>query len=553
MNKSLSDHIKLKLMDELRLRSKRLLIPHLALLILTFLLLFKTHQKYYLTLMPYLVISFSLLFRVLLMRKYKKVFHQNKFVFGLFLFLVASTGFGWTWFFWQIESIQGFFAMETLYCIGVILTLMSGGVTAFAPSLVSAGVFFVSVSVIPIFFFFTDKHESSFVMGALYVINVLYQAYHTTISHRYLRESIISEAKALQQKETLQEFIDAIPGNVGVVDKDGTYVMLNNYLGGAVNKTILGTKVGTTLPNNPLSKLILTFLAGDENHIVKEMYAEDLTGENWYMVNLKKISSPVDGLVAVVLPINDLVKAKNDLRIQVARSQYASRLSSLGELSAGIAHEVNNPLTIIEGAANLIKMILKESPGDVKALDMATTKVLETSQRIAKIIKSLRTLSADAEEEPFKNVSFHSIIEPIIEISKAKLDSAGIKLTVFRGESDVALFGNEIQLSQVIMNLIANSIDAIQDLDEKWIEIHYTPNFEWCDILVVDSGFGIPNEIHHRLMEPFYTTKEPQQGTGLGLSISKNIVEIHHGTLNVLKDSKHTTFRIRLPRMNLWE
>lgn len=551
MNKSLTEHIQKKLADELRLRNKRLLYPHLAMLILTFLLLFKTHQDHWQTVLPYVVIIFSLIFRLILMRKFNDVIHQNKVIFRLFLFLVATTGLGWGWFFWQMQTIYGFIAMETLCCIGVIITLMSGGVTAFAPSLIAAGVFFVSVSIVPIVFFFTDHKESSAVMGALYVINLFYQAYHCRISHRYLKESIINEAKALQQKETLQEFIDAIPGIVGVVDDEGTYVMLNNFLDGSVKKVILGTKVGATLPNNPLSKLILSFLAGDENHLMKEMYAEDLTGENWYMVNLKKISTPVKGLVAVILPINDLVKTKNELRIQEARSQYASRLSSLGELSAGIAHEVNNPLTIIEGAANLMKMLLKETPIDVKSLDMAASKVINTSQRIGKIIKSLRTLSSDAEEEPFKNVSFNSIIEPIIEISKAKLELAGIKLTIFRGASDVALFGNEIQLSQVIMNLIANSMDAIQDLDEKWIEIHYTANFEWCDILVVDSGFGIPNEIHHRLMEPFYTTKEPHQGTGLGLSISKNIVEIHHGSLMVLKDAKHTTFRIRLPRMNL--
>ncbi|WPU63443.1 sensor histidine kinase [Peredibacter starrii] len=552
MGHKLKEFVEKRLIGELRVRNKRLMVPHVALIILSVLLLFKTHQTHPLTFVPYVIIIFSLLMRIYISSKKELALRKDKFYYCAFLFFVATTGLSWSWMFWQVEAIHGFFAVESLYCLGVIITLMAGGVTAFAASLTVAAVFFTSVSVLPVAFFFTDTNHASLILGSLYLINLIYQFYHTTISRRYLIESIVSEARALEQKDALQEFIDAIPGIVGFVDRNATYVMLNNFLDGTVKNKILGTKVGTTLPNNPLSKLILDFLKSEEKHIVKEMYAEDLTGENWYMVNLKKVSSPLDGILAVVLPINDLVKAKNDLRIQEARSQYASRLASLGELSAGIAHEVNNPLTIIEGAANLMKIIIKDTPEDVASLDLAANKVIDTSQRIAKIIKSLRTLSTDAEEEPFKNVSFDSIIEPIIEISKGKLDSAGIKLRVIKSESDVALFGNEIQLSQVIMNLIANSIDAVQELNERWIEIHYQPNFEWCDILVVDSGNGIPPELHARLMEPFYTTKEAHQGTGLGLSISKNIIEIHHGTLSVMKDSKNTTFRVRLPRMNPW-
>lgn len=552
MSKKFEQFVEKRLIGELRVRNKRLMIPHVGLIILSVLLLFKTHQTHPLTLVPYLTIIISLLIRIFISGTNDHTLLKDRRYFYWFLFFVAMTGFSWSWMFWQVEAIHGFFAVETLYCLGVIITLMAGGVTAFAASLTVAAIFFISVSILPVAFFLTDTNHVSLILGSLYLINLIYQYYHTTISRRYLIESIVSEARALEQKDALQEFIDAIPGIVGFVDREATYVMLNNYLDGAVKNKILGTKVGATLPNNPLSKLILDFLASDEKHIVKEMYAEDLTGENWYMVNLKKVSSPLDGILAVVLPINDLVKAKNDLRIQEARSQYASKLASLGELSAGIAHEVNNPLTIIEGAANLMKIILKDTPEDVATLDMTATKIIDTSQRIAKIVRSLRTLSTDAEEEPFKNVAFESIIEPIIEISKGKLDGAGIKLRVIKAESEVALFGNEIQLSQVIMNLIANSIDAVQGLEEKWIEIHYQPNFEWCDILVIDSGDGIPPELHNRLMEPFYTTKEPHQGTGLGLSISKNIIEIHHGSLSILRDTKNTTFRVRLPRMNPW-
>lgn len=553
MSNNLDHFVEKKLFAELCIRSKRLLIPHVTLIVLSCILLAKIHQSHTLSMLPYGIILLSLLVRILILGDDELFFLKRGRRFFLFLAMVMVTGFGWSWLFWMIAQLHGLHAVETLYCLGAIIILMAGGTTAFAASVPAAVALFVSLSSAPVIYLFSLGDNSSFILGGLIIMSAFYQTYLTTISARYLKESIRSELKALKKKDALQEFIDAIPGIVGFIDNEANYVMMNEYMGGVVKNKIIGTKVGETLPNNPLSKLILEFLKSDQKHIVKEVFADDLIGENWYMVNLTKISSPMDGVLAVVLPINDLVKAKNDLRIQKARAQYASKLASLGELSAGIAHEVNNPLTIIEGSAHLMKMILQESPEDVSSLDKAATKIIDTSQRIGKIIKSLRTLSADAEDEPFRNISFHSIVEPILEISKAKLESAGIKLTVIKHGSDVALFGNEIQLSQVIMNLVANSIDAIQHLEEKWIQIQYVPNYEWCDILVIDSGSGIPTEFHHRLMEPFYTTKESQQGTGLGLSISKNIVEIHNGTLSVLKDAKNTTFRVRLPRMTLWE
>lgn len=553
MSNSLDHFVEKKLFAELKVRSKRLLIPHVTLIVLSCVLLANIHESYTLSLFPYGIILLSLLVRILILGDDDLFLLNRGRRFYLFLALVMATGFGWSWLFWMMAHLRGLYAVETLYCLGSIIILMAGGTTVFAASVTAAVVLFISLSSGPVAYFFSQGDHSSSILGGLVIISVLYQSYHATICARHLKESIRNELKALNKQEALQEFIDAIPGIVGFIENEATYVMMNDYMGGVVKNKIIGTKVGATLPDNPLSKLILEFLKSDQKHIVKEIFADDLIGESWYMVNLTKVSSPMDGVLAVVLPINDLVKAKNDLRIQKARAQYASKLASLGELSAGIAHEVNNPLTIIEGNAHLMKIILQENPEDVSSLDKAATKVIDTSQRIGKIIKSLRTLSSDAEDEPFKNVSFYSLVEPIVEISNAKLESAGIKLSVIKSESDVALFGSEIQLSQVIMNLVANSIDAIQNLDEKWIKIQYVPNYEWCDILVIDSGKGIPLELHQRLMEPFYTTKDAQQGTGLGLSISKNIVEIHNGTLSVLKDTENTTFRVRLPRMTLWE
>lgn len=281
-----------------------------------------------------------------------------------------------------------------------------------------------------------------------------------------------------------------------------------------------------------------------------------LFGNLWYNIYhshvshnlMKKLFKAEHEAVQQIL---ELDKAKNDLRIQEARSQYTAKLVSLGEFSAGIAHEVNNPLTIIEGSVALMKVILEEATPDRQSLLRVANKISETTSRIARIIKGLRTLSGNADEEPFTNVSFHSIVEPALEISRPKLQGHNIKISVHAPDTLIDLFGNEVQLSQVMMNLVSNAIDAVKDIDgERWIQIHYSSCNEWIDIQVMDSGRGVDQGIRDKIMDPFFTTKISHQGTGLGLSISKTIIESHQGTLELVPENPHTTFRMRFPRMN---
>jgi len=338
-----------------------------------------------------------------------------------------------------------------------------------------------------------------------------------------------------------------------MVNNEGKHIMVNNYKDGYYKNHLNQKVLGEAFPESILSKTLHTFLVGNKKEELIEINLNELGVDDWYMVNLKRIESPESGIIAVVLPINELIKVKNDLKIQEARAMYASKLASVGEVSAGIAHEVNNPLTVIEGSASLINVLIKDDPIDRQAVLKVTDKIINTSQRIARITRGLRMLSKDAEIEPFTNISFFSILEPCLDITKPKFRANNISLKVINQESDVALFGNEIQLGQVMMNLVSNAVDAVIGTEgPRWIEIQYKPSFDWLDIYVTDSGPGVNVEISDRIMDPFVTTKESDQGTGLGLSISKKIVELHNGTLVFLEDTKHTTFRVRFPRMTAW-
>lgn len=529
-----------RLFSELKTRNSKLIPPHFLVITLMALWLRPINNFY-----AFLIIGISLCLRVLWMKKMTKVTLS-------YLALMGFTGIGWGLVYLSAYQYYGLYAAESLSVLGIMVILMSGGVTAFSPSMKVATTFFLSLTVIPAYVLFTDPGKNTFVLGILLVINFLYCVYHASISHKMMSQLIHAEQRAISQKETYQEFINAIPGLVAVINKNEQFIMVNNNFDGFF-KGVIGKELSHFYPDSEITKCLLSFSRGEEKESVKEIRTTIDGVDSWYMIHMRRITSPEKGIVAAIQPITELIKAKNDLRIQESRSQYTAKLVSLGEFSAGIAHEVNNPLTIIEGSVSLMKILLDEKELDRSTLSKAADKISETANRIAKIIKSLRTLSGNAEEEPFTNVTFQSIIDPALEISRPKLLAHNIDLTVHGPSEKVDFFGNEVQLSQVMMNLISNAIDAVKEMEgEKWIQIHYSALVESLEILVIDSGKGIDESIRARIMDPFFTTKFSHQGTGLGLSISKTIIENHQGTLTLMSEAPHTTFRLRFPRMNPW-
>jgi signal transduction histidine kinase len=536
MNRS----IEIKLFEELKVRNSRLLWPHLGVVAVTAWVLRDMNVFY-----PYLILICALVLRIQVLKNQSRVSL-------VYLMGCSVTGLSWGVVFSHVYQTYGLSSVQSMSILGLIIILMSGGVTAFSASLKTSYVYFVSLAIVPAYFLFTDKGELTYILGLLLCANLIYHFYHTNVSHKLMRQLLEAEHKAISQKKTLQEFINAIPGLVAVIDLNEKFIMVNNNFDGLF-RGVIGKALGGFYPDSELTGCLLSFLRSSSQEDIREIRTSIEGIDSWYMVHLRRITSPETGIVAAIQPITEFVKAKNDLRIQEARSQYTARLVSLGEFSAGIAHEVNNPLTIIEGSVSLMKILLEDQDIDRKALHKSADKISETASRIAKIIKSLRTLSGNAQEEPFTNVSFESIVDPALEISKPKLLSHNIKLTIHAPSEKVDLFGNEVQLSQVMMNLVSNAIDAVKDSpDEKWIQIHYNALVEWLDIMVIDSGSGVQENIRARIMDPFFTTKVAHKGTGLGLSISKSIIENHQGSLTLISEASHTTFRMRFPRMNTW-
>jgi signal transduction histidine kinase len=241
-----------------------------------------------------------------------------------------------------------------------------------------------------------------------------------------------------------------------------------------------------------------------------------------------------------------------ELKLKESESQIlqGNKLASLGEMSGGIAHEINNPLSIIIGRTELLKSKLDQNKLTDEFLNTNLTSILTTSRRIAKVVYGLKKFARVSENEPKSEHNLVDIVNDTLLLTQEKLKSLGIDLTTENIEG-VSVYCNPLQISQVLYNLICNSAEHAEKLEEKWIKIKAKQTRKTVEIFVVDSGHGIPKKIAARIMEPFFTTKGVGKGTGMGLSISHGIIQSEGGELVYDSSEPHTTFVIRLPRREI--
>jgi PAS domain S-box-containing protein len=252
--------------------------------------------------------------------------------------------------------------------------------------------------------------------------------------------------------------------------------------------------------------------------------------------------------VAIRVDITDFKQMQEMSEHQRAALMHSEKMASVGELAAGIAHELGNPLATIRGRMEFLEMQLQAG----KASQDDTYKTLQTVRqlcdRMAGIIRGMKSLSRDGANDPFQKIAVGRLINDVLGFAWEGFERHGIKVQPLEVDDSLEVWCQETQIGQVIVNLVSNSKDAILDLPEKWIRIEAIDRDPFVEIAVTDSGHGISKTVHDEIMKPFFTTKAMGKGSGLGLSISRTIVESHGGTLRLDTECPHTRFVIRLPK-----
>ncbi|GAA6209802.1 sensor histidine kinase [Cognatishimia sp. WU-CL00825] len=234
-----------------------------------------------------------------------------------------------------------------------------------------------------------------------------------------------------------------------------------------------------------------------------------------------------------------LRKAQSDL-------VQAGKLSALGQMSAGISHELNQPLMAIRSfAENAVQFLDRDRPAEAaNNLD----RISELSRRMGRIIKNLRAF-ARQEHEPVTDVDITSVIDAVFELLQPRLHAEQVIVNRTQPDTPIWVRGGDVRLQQVVMNLVSNAADAMAESDEKQLDIIVQPAGSQVQVIVADSGPGLHDA--DKIFDPFYTTKEVGQseGMGLGLSISYGLVQSFGGNITGRnRDHAGAEFTVSLTR-----
>ena len=288
--------------------------------------------------------------------------------------------------------------------------------------------------------------------------------------------------------------------------------------------------------------------------------------------------------------ITALKEAQQVILDQQSKLVAASKLSALGELSAALTHEINNPLAVILGRAEMVKNLLSQPTPNIPNIIKMVDAIESTGRRIEKIMKTVRALSHGGESEGLQTLSLRTVVDSALDIVGARIKNHGVKLTIDLHQPEKALTCRPTEIFQILINLLNNASEAVHKTPEPWVTLK---TFEFSEddlgngqfagtnqstsanqsagsgqttgashstsasqpakqnkfivIQVSDSGNGIPEEIIQKLFTPFFTTKQVGVGTGLGLTISSSLAQRNGASLTYNRNFPTTCFELKLP------
>ncbi len=311
------------------------------------------------------------------------------------------------------------------------------------------------------------------------------------------------------------------------------------------NPKLTTTKVILVSGKAMIEERLMGYEVGADDYMTKPFVPEELLAKVKVFLRLNEVEKQLN---ETNLNLESMVNERTRQLLDAESKLISSaKMSALGEMAGGIAHEINTPLGTLSLITEQMNQMLKDNELNKQTLIDLIKIVQDTVKRIHSIVIGLRTFSRDGSNDRFQIASVKSIIDSTLVLCQEKIENSGIHIQVSPIPDTLHIQCREVQISQVLMNLIGNACDAIASLPERWIKISAQTVGNELQISVTDSGPGIPENVYQKLFQPFFTTKEIGKGTGLGLSISKGILDAHRGSLIVDRGCKNTKFVVRIP------
>lgn len=282
--------------------------------------------------------------------------------------------------------------------------------------------------------------------------------------------------------------------------------------------------------------IIFKFIAG--NHILKlKEYNEKTSVNNILYYPDKDI--PGNEIGAIISTRNGMLK-------EIVTS--LSKLATLGNIAANISHEISTPLNIIYGKAQLVRLKLEKNIFNQQQILDNMISIEKNIDRVGKIISGINSISQDALDNSFDDCALIDIVNDSIDLYKNKFSTTAHNIKIKNITTNISIRCRPYQVSQVILNLLSNSHDAISNLDERWIKISYDENENSHLVSVTDSGTGLTTEEFDKLIKPFVSKKKLVTGSGIGLGVSHSIMKSHNGNLQLDSSEKNTKIMLVIPK-----
>ena len=275
-------------------------------------------------------------------------------------------------------------------------------------------------------------------------------------------------------------------------------------------------------------------------HILQDSHKSNLRLENSRKAMIHIMSDLKD-------TTEEVQRREHELREKQEQLVQAGKLATLGELTTGVAHELNNPLNNIGLFIGNVIDLIELGEADPQRILHELHSAMQQVHKATEIISHLRTFgrAATVSREP---VVINQVIQRAISLVHKQLHLRQIEVQLRFPSEDVIVIGNAIQMEQVFINLLTNARDALADVTQKMITITCTVKTDVVNIHFCDTGPGIPAGLEQRIFDPFFTTKEVGAGTGLGLSITYGIIKEHQGSIAVeSRPGEGALFIIQLP------
>ncbi len=394
-------------------------------------------------------------------------------------------------------------------------------------------------------------------------------------------KDITSSLDSLLSSSIFQKTFDNLPFDIIILDPEGRIIIQNEH-----QEKRWGTARGEHYESNLFGenqieswKMAFSRALGGHRHIHEFKFSLDGRPYDTIQLVVPIVDSDVVyGILCITIDLShtshdtsDILNPNENLeqyiltsgvrtQQQIMKILEKSNLESLGEMAGSLAHEINQPLSII--SIGLDTILYKQQTGELTTdfLEEKTSQLFQDIGRIVKLVKHLQIFALKQDSSSVEIVNVNDVVADTLKLMSAQLETHNIHIFLELDESVRTTLGNRYRIEQVLWNVLLNARDALNEKyplpphvkEAKRIIIQTRNDNDWIYLEVEDDGAGIPENKINRVFDPFFTSKDPQHGTGLGLAVAYGIIRDMNGKIKISsRIGKYTRVMIQLPHYRI--